>query len=114
MNLINMAWRGIDNVTSTGADTDVTSFMTFPSLDFPEFWGLILFSFFAILTLRLFYSQKESTGRGDFISSAAVGSFGTALLSIVLNLAGIVDRTILIFTMSICFVFVAIYFLTKD
>lgn len=114
MNLINMAWRGIDNVANTGGDTDVTSFLTFPSLDFPEFWGLVLFSFFAILTLRLFYKQKETAGKGDFISSSAVSSFATSLLGLVLNLAEVIDRTILIFTLSITFVFVAIYFLTKD
>lgn len=109
-----MAWNTIDNITFNGGESDITTLLTFPTLEFPYFWGLVLFSIMTIIGLKLFFSQKEREGRGDFFGSFSVAGFATVLIALILNLLGVVDLVTLVFTMSATFVLTAIYLLTKD
>lgn len=69
-----------------GTNTTITDFFTYSAEVVPIFVPLILFSVFLIATLGSYFAQKKATGRGDFPASFAVGSWLTAIISVVFSL----------------------------
>ena len=103
-----MTYTGLDNLTST----DFSDLMTFPSIDTPIFYPLIIFCIFIVLTVGSYFREKESKGEGNFLSSMAVASVITITLSTILRLLEWISRDILIMNLAIGLVLIALYLLT--
>ncbi len=106
-----MSWSGLETMTGTGTATDLLSF---PSIDFPIFWGLILFSLFSILSFKTYQSQLERTGTSNIWSSFAVAGFVTSLFALILSLFDIINSNVLVYSIGITITFVAIFILGKE
>jgi len=64
----------------------------------PIFIPLLLFSFFIIMALGSYFAQIRLRGRGNFVASAAVASYITAIIAIFMTLQpGLIDT----FTLSV-------------
>ena len=64
----------------------VVSLFTYSAEIVPVFVPLLLFAVFMIAVLGSFFMQKSLTGRGNFSGSFAVGSWLTAIISLVFSL----------------------------
>lgn len=93
-------------------DTSVKGIMQFPSLDFALFWPLIQFAIFWIIVFSSYFAEKERTGRGNFLSSLAVGGFISIIIGLLLNLMEVIDRTTFVITFVLGIICVVIYMLT--
>lgn len=111
-----MSWNLLDNITDTGnPQTDFVNLLAMPSNSMPIFWALIiLIPFFLIITTRTFFSEVNRTGKGDILSSLAVGSFSTSLVAVALNLFGLISRITLSWTIGVSGFLIVLYFLLKD
>jgi len=93
-------------------DTSIKGILQFPSLGFAFFWPLIQLAIFFIVVFSSYFAEKERTGRGNFLSSLAVGGFISIIVGLLLNLMEVIDRTTFVITFVLGIVFVVIYMLT--
>lgn len=105
-----MVFTGIETLN----DTSLEGILAFPSLEMPSFWPLILFAIYIIVTLSSYFSERETERRGNLLSSLAVAGFVNVVLSGILSIIGIIDRTTLIISIVISSIFIGIYMLTKN
>lgn len=104
-----MAYPGLDVIN----DTSIKGILQYPNISTPSFYPLILFGIFVVVSLATYFSEKERTGRGNFLSSLAVAGVLNIVLSVLLNLMTLISTLTLIVSMVISFIFIAIYLLTK-
>lgn len=111
MEFINLAWTTFQEYNQTGLE----GLITYPGNTWAGFMPLMLFALLMITTMAIYNSQKRLTGRGDFASSYAVGSFFVAVIAFILTL---IPGAINGMTLSVCVVnsiiAVIILFLTRD
>ena len=73
-------------INSTATES-IADLMVYTGGIFPGFWPLVLVGFWLILALGAYFSQQRlGAGSGDFISSAAVASFATLVVTFILSL----------------------------
>lgn len=95
-------------------DTSLETILQFPSRDFALFWPLIQLAFFIIIVLASYYAEKDRTGRGNFLSSLAVGGWVSIIVGMFFNYLQLIDRTTFIITFVLSAIFIAIYMLTDN
>lgn len=71
------------------------------------FINLLLLTFYLIVTLGVYFSQKNSTGFGDFPMASAVGGFSTAIITIILlvgidGLVNSITSTVVFLVATLC------------
>lgn len=108
--LVKMTWTTIDALNQT----DLRDVLQYPNLEFPFLWVLVLFAFFTIVTLASYFSEKERIGRGNFLSSLAVGSFVSVIFALLMRLLSLIDKTTLIIAFVLMIIFVAIYYFSDQ
>lgn len=81
----------------------------------PIFFPLVLFAIFIIVCLGSFFTQKNLTGKGNFLASASVAGFITTIAAYVLSLVpGIVNTFTVIVCLVVSIVFTLLFLLKKD
>ena len=103
-----MAYRTLENQT-----LDLRTLLQFPSLDTPIFWPLILFTTFITITLLSFFREVSREGRGNFMSSLAVGGYVTTALGVAMTLLGLVQYQVVVLILVISLVFQVIFLITN-
>ena len=93
-------------------DSSLKSILQFPSIDFALFWPLIQLTLFFIVVFTSYFAEKERTGRGNFLSSLAVGGFISIIVGLLLNLMQLIDRITFVITFVLGIVLIVIYMLT--
>lgn len=79
------------------------------------FINLLLFSFYLIISMGLYFSQKRTTGIGDFPTSCAVAGFTTVILATLLKLVpGLLGGGIYAITIVVAVLGVLWLFFSKD
>jgi len=105
-----MAYQTLTEFNATGMD----GMLVYVSTVVPIFIPLVLFSFFTIITLATYFSQRRLTGRGNFFSSLSVAGFSTTILAFIMTLIpDLINTLTLVVTVSITIVAVIILLLTK-
>lgn len=106
-----MTWTTLDQLN----DTSVEGVLSYPSLDFPIFWPLIQLVIFIVLAMISYFAEKDRVGRGNFLSSLAVSSFVSLILAVLMRVRlHLIDKLTFNIELVICFIFIALYMLTKD
>ncbi|MFA6190644.1 MAG: hypothetical protein WC711_04030 [Candidatus Staskawiczbacteria bacterium] len=100
----------LDNYTIT----DVSSLLAYPSSVDTNFWAWVMFAIFMIISLTFYFRDKALLGEGNFLSSGAVGSLITLLLSIPLTLMGVIDNSLFVKMLVLGVIVIAIWFFKKD
>jgi hypothetical protein len=94
-------------------NTDLQGILQFPSIDFSFFWPFIQFALFAVIVLASYFNEKERVGRGNFLSSLAVGGFVSIVFGAIFWISNLIDGTTLAITLTLGIIFIAIYMLTR-
>ncbi len=102
-------YQTIDNITNLTLE----GVLQFPTTDTPLFWPFILFAIFLVLTFLTFFIEIRREGKGNFLSSLAVGGFVTTTIAFIFSLMNLVQRQVVIYVLVISVVFQAIYLLTR-
>lgn len=106
----------LENLTSTGnGQADLVNTLQAPAANYPLLWTLlVLVPLFFLITGRTFFKQKAREGRGNLLSSLAVGSFTTIMVSVAMRFIELIDRNTLAWVIGVGAIFIITYFLTDS
>lgn len=91
----------------------IGDFMTFPNSIYPYFWAWIIGGLWLIISLTLYYKEKEKIGKGRMLSSMAVSSLACMILSLFGTLLGIITLNIMIYIFVFGMLMTIIWFFSK-
>lgn len=95
-------------------DTGIQAIMNYPSSGDPFFWGKIMFGIFAILTLVTFFEERRRLGRGNLLSSLAIASVSTMVITWAGTIGNFIGNQISVMVTVIGFIFIALWFLISE
>lgn len=81
-----MVYQDIFNYTNSTGATGITGVFGYVATSFPVFFPFVLFCIWLIIMLGSYFSEKRLNGIGDIMSSFAVSSVITFVLSSILYL----------------------------
>ncbi len=86
MKLILFDFIGLEDINVT----DISQILSYPLTGDYYFWAKILFAIFVIISLGSFFEERKRLGKGNMLSSFAVGSIVTIVLSFIGSLFNVV------------------------
>ena len=81
------AYPNLDNLTE-GAG--ISELMALPNSTHPFYWTIIMVGLWAIVSLTMYFTEKERRGIGNLLSSMAVASLAIIMLSTIATLTGMI------------------------
>jgi|AntAceMinimDraft_18_1070375.scaffolds.fasta_scaffold60575_3 putative exporter of polyketide antibiotics len=104
-----MTYETIDNITNQ----TLQGFLSFPTRGVPLFYPVILLAIYLVITFLTFFREVRREGRGNLISSFAVGGYVTTAIAFIFSLMNLVQTHVVIYVLVISIVFQAIFLLTR-
>ena len=104
-----MVCAGLENMTETG----ITGIMTFPTSCDYYFYAKIMGALFIILTMTLYYKDREKYMRGDLISAMGVSSIAVLFISLIGTLLHIIPGSVFTFMFAIGLVIISIWLIRE-
>ena len=77
----------LGNISETGGIADL---LALPNASFPFYWVLIMVALWVIITLTMYFKEKELTTKGNLLSAMAVSAFAIIMLSTIGTLFNII------------------------
>ena len=68
----------LGNISETGGIADL---LALPSASLPFYWVLIMVALWVIITLTMYFKEKELTTKGNLLGAMAVSAFAIIMLS---------------------------------
>lgn len=99
-------YPGLDNLSINSTK----GLLKYPLSGNSWFYAIFLFGIWIILTLNLFFREKERLGVSNFLSSMAVSSFAVIVIAFLGTLVEIVSTTVMSITLALGIVIIAIWF----
>lgn len=104
-----MAFKTLDNITDLG----IQQLLSFPSLDTPLFYPMFLFVLFFVFSTLSFFREVTREGKGNILSSLAVGGYVTISVAAILSIMDLIETVTLVTTIVASLVFQVLFLLTK-
>jgi len=101
------------DLSSLGANATIGDFLALPNSAYPYFWAWIIGALWIILSLSLYFKEKETNGKGKILGAMAVSSLAMMILSLVGTILGIITQDIILYILVIGFVIIGIWFFKK-
>lgn len=92
---------------------DIQSLLNFPNLDTPIFYPLFLLVIFFVFTSLSFFREVNREGKGNILSSLAVGGYVTIVGGVILSTMGLIQTAVLVTTVVASLVFQVLFLLTR-
>ena len=92
-----MTYQTLEN----NSNLDLKGFLQFPSLDTAIFYPLLLFSIFVVFTLSTFFKEVRREGKGNILSSLAVGGYVTTAIAAIFTLLELIQVETMVITLSL-------------
>lgn len=100
------------DLSSLSNNSGIEDLMALPNASFPWFWVTILAGIFLILTLSLYYREKEERARGSLLSAAAVSSLACIVLAVIGSLFGLFTLETLVPVIVFGILIIAVWFMS--
>lgn len=104
-----MTYSTLENISDLG----IREILNFPNLDTPIFYPFFLFMVFFVFSSLVFFREVNREGKGNFISSLAVGGYVTISVAVILSLMDLIQTEILVTTIVATGVFQVLFLLSK-
>lgn len=104
-----MTYQTLENISNLG----IREVLNFPNLDTSIFYPMFLFVVFIIFTSLVFFREVGREGKGNFLSSLAVGGYATTAVAVILSLMSLIQTEILVTVVVTSLVFQVLFLLTK-
>ena len=98
---------GFENLSS---NPTIGNLMSLPNASYPYYWAWIFGGIWLIITLSLYFSEKDKTGKGKMLASMAVSCFAIIMLATIGTIVGFVQLEIMIYILVLCMVIIGIWF----
>lgn len=86
---------------------------TFPSLDTPMFYPILLLVVFLVFALMTFFREIGRGRDGNFLASLAVSGYVTTALATAMTFLDMIQYQVVVVILVISLVFQLIFFMTK-
>ncbi len=93
-------------------DLGIQEILNFPNLDTPIFYPIFLVVIFLVFASLSFFREVSREGKGNFLSSAAIGGFVTISAAAILSALDLIQTTVLVTTVVACLVFMVLFLLS--
>lgn len=97
------------DLSNLSQNATIGDFMAFPNASYPYFWAWIIGAIWVIITLTLFFTEKDKIGKAEILSNLAISSFACIVLSIFGTLLGIIENEIMIRILVLGIVFIVVW-----
>tara|TARA_R100001530_G_scaffold131720_1_gene103562 strand:+ start:323 stop:643 length:321 start_codon:yes stop_codon:yes gene_type:complete len=104
-----MPYQTLDNISDLG----IREVLNFPNLNTPIFYPIFLFVVFFVFTSLSFFREVGREGKGNFLSSLAVGGYAATAVAAILSLMDLIQTAVLVTTLVSALVFQVLFLLTK-
>lgn len=84
--------------------------MSLPNSSYPYYWLWIFAGIWAIISISLYFKEKEKTGKGRILSSMAVASFVMSILATIGTIFWIISVDILVYILVFTAIIIAVWF----
>ncbi len=106
-----MAYSTLENISDLG----IRDILNFPNLDTPIFYPMFLFTVFFVFTALSFFREVSREGKGNFMSSLAIGGYFAMAVAAILSLLDLIQTTVLVTTIVAGLVFMVLFLISgKD
>jgi hypothetical protein len=89
-----MVCEGLESL-GVGNQT-LSNLLSYPTTCVPQFWTMILVSFFIVVTFLIIFFERERVQKVDWWSSMGVSALATIFVTIGGSIAGFIPRIIVI------------------
>ncbi len=86
---------------------------TFPSIDTPSFYPILLFTIFLVFALIGFFREITREGKGNFLSSLAVAGYVTTAMATAMTFLDMIQYEVLVIILVISLMFQILFFISK-
>ena len=97
------------DLSSLNNQSGIGGILSLPNNSYPYFWAWILAGLGAIITMTIYFKDKEKTGRGKILSAMSVASFTVVLLSAIGTVVGFISVEIMIYVLVISSIIIGIW-----
>ena len=104
-----MAYKTLENISDLG----IQQLLNYPSLDTPMFYPMFLFVLFFVFSTLSFFREVTREGKGNILSSLAVGGYATISVAAILSIMDLIGTVTLVTTIAASLVFQVLFLLTK-
>ena len=79
----------VDYPDLTGFSGNIVEVLKVPNSSYPFYWASMIMAIWVIISLTLFFKEKENSTKGNLLSAMAVSAFAMIMLSTLGTLMGI-------------------------
>ncbi len=98
------------DLSSLSNSSGIGEFLSLPNASYPYFWAWIIGGIWMIITMTLYFKEKEKKGFGNILSSMAVSCFAVLVLSLIGTIVGFISVEIMIYILVLGFAIIAVWF----
>ena len=88
----------------------IGDFMAYPNSVYPYFWIWIIGAIWLIISITLYFKEKERVGKTNILSAMAIASFACIFLSVLGTLFGIISTEMMIYILVFGALIIVIWF----
>jgi len=102
------------DLSNLSSGSGIGGILSLPNATYPYFWAWILGGIWAIITLSLYFKEKELRGVGHMLSSMSVACLAIIILSTIGTIVGFVPLMIMIYILVLSLLIIGVWFFTND
>jgi len=100
------------DLATLNATSGIGGLLSLPNDAYIYFWAWIIGAIWLIVTTSLYFSEKNSKGHGNILSSMSVSAFAILILSTIGTIVGFITLEIMTYILVVSFLIIGIWFLT--
>lgn len=97
------------DLSNLNNQSGIGGLLSLPNASYPYFWAWILVGIWIIITLTLYFKEKEKIGRGKILSAMSVASIAIIVLAVLGSVVGIVSTEIMVYVLVISAIIIAVW-----
>jgi len=101
------------DLSSLSNNPTIGDILTLPNSSYPYFWIWIIGAIWLIITLSLYFGEKEKKIVESLLASMAVACFSTLVLSVLGTIVGFISLEIMIYILVFSIVIIAVWLFTN-
>jgi len=100
------------DLSSLSDNPTIGDFLALPNASYPFFWAWILGGIWIIITLSLYFSEKDRKTVESMLASMAIGCFAALILCVLGTIVGFVSLEIMIYALVFGIGIIAVWLFT--
>lgn len=101
------------DISNLPGNATIGDFFSLPNNTYPLFWGWIMGGIFLIITMTLYFKEKETAPKGNILSSMAISSLAVIFLSAIGTLVGFINLEMMIYILTFGMLIILIWFFSN-